>query len=146
MLRLAATALIALVVSLSCPVSAGEPRALPDTAPASVGFSVERLQRLHSRLQQSIDEGQFSGFVTLIARNGMVVDVKTLGHRDLEAGLPMERDTIFRIYSMSKIVTSVAALMSATASTRICSGRSWRTSRERRSTRSCAIGLRVRCR
>jgi CubicO group peptidase (beta-lactamase class C family) len=111
MLRLAATALLALVVSLSLPVSAGEPRPLPDTAPASAGFSVERLQRLHSRLQQSIDDGQFSGFVTLIARNGSVVDVKTLGHRDLEAGLPMERDTIFRIYSMSKIVTSVAALM-----------------------------------
>lgn len=110
MLRLLTASLLAILLSLPLAL-AGESRRLPDSAPASAGFSAERLQRLHTRLQQLIDEGHFSGFVTLIARNGAVVDVKTLGHRNLEGRLPMERDTIFRIYSMSKIVTSVAALM-----------------------------------
>jgi CubicO group peptidase (beta-lactamase class C family) len=102
---------VAVVLALSLVASAGEAPRLPDAAPAAAGFSAERLQRLHARLQDMIDEGHYSGFVTLIARNGKVVDVRTLGLRDRDAGLPMQRDTIFRIYSMSKIVTSVAALM-----------------------------------
>jgi Kef-type K+ transport system membrane component KefB len=55
-------------------------------------------------------EGKHAGAITLIARNGKIVDWRTWGKRDLEAGLPMEKDTICRIYSMSKIVTSVAVL------------------------------------
>jgi CubicO group peptidase (beta-lactamase class C family) len=111
MLRRPASIAVAVVLALSLALSARESPRLPDATPAEAGFSAERLQRLHSRLQQLIDDRHFSGFVTLIARNGKAVDVKTLGLRDREAGLPMQRDTIFRIYSMSKIVTSVAALM-----------------------------------
>ncbi|MDQ3346981.1 MAG: beta-lactamase family protein [Acidobacteriota bacterium] len=111
MLRRTASTLAAVALAVSLVGYARESPRLPDAAPAAAGFSAERLQRLHTRLQTLIDEGHFSGFVTLIARNGSVVDVRSLGLRDREASLPMERDTIFRIYSMSKIVTSVAALM-----------------------------------
>jgi CubicO group peptidase (beta-lactamase class C family) len=58
-----------------------------------------------------VDAGDLSGFVTLIWRKGEVVQVNTLGHRDVEAGKPMTRDTLFRIASMTKPITSIAALM-----------------------------------
>src|ERR1700761_3248595 len=57
------------------------------------------------------DAGDLSGFVTLVWRKGEVAQVLALGQRDIEAGLPMTRDTLFRIASMTKTVTSVAALM-----------------------------------
>lgn len=66
---------------------------------------------MHARMQQFVDEGKHAGILTLVARNGKVVDVHAAGLRDREQQLPMTRDTIFRIYSMSKIVTSVAALI-----------------------------------
>jgi CubicO group peptidase (beta-lactamase class C family) len=83
---------------------------LPATAPESQGMSKERLARLHAGVQRFVDEGRHAGAVSLIARNGRIVDWRTYGKRDLENGLPMEKDTICRIYSMSKIVTSVAVL------------------------------------
>jgi CubicO group peptidase (beta-lactamase class C family) len=58
-----------------------------------------------------IDQGALSGAVTLVWRKGEVVQVNTLGQRDIAKGLPMERDTLFRIASMTKPVTSVAAMM-----------------------------------
>ena len=111
MLKRTCSAAVVVALASSFAASARQSPRLPDAPPETAGFSAERLRRLHTRLQTMIDDGHFSGFVTLIARNGRVIDVKTLGHRDREAALPMERDTIFRIYSMSKIVTSVAALM-----------------------------------
>ena len=66
---------------------------------------------MHAEMRRFVDEGLHSGVVTLVARNGKLVDLYSYGKRDLEAGLPMQPDTIFRIYSMSKIVTSVAALV-----------------------------------
>ena len=74
-------------------------------------MSKERLARLHAEVQRFVDDGRHAGAITLIARNGRIVDWQTYGKRDLEAGLPMEKDTICRIYSMSKIVTSVAVLI-----------------------------------
>ena len=62
-------------------------------------------------LQQVVDAGDLAGAVTLIWRKGEIVRVDTVGHRDLEAKAPMQRDTLFRIASMTKPVTSVAALM-----------------------------------
>jgi CubicO group peptidase (beta-lactamase class C family) len=84
---------------------------LPPASPESQGFSPERLERLHVRLQQLVEEGKYSGMILLLARNGKVVDWQTYGQRDVEQRLPMEKDTIVRIYSMSKILTSVAALI-----------------------------------
>lgn len=84
---------------------------LPLVTPEEVGFSSERLERLHRCIQKQVDAGQYSGAVTLIARNGKIADFQTYGYRDLEARTPMEKDTIVRIYSMSKIITTVAVMM-----------------------------------
>ncbi|MDR3512063.1 MAG: serine hydrolase [Caulobacteraceae bacterium] len=75
------------------------------------GFSREGLARIGPALQGVVDNGLLSGAVTLLWRNGEVADVTTVGQRNIEAGLPMTRDTLFRIASMTKPVTSVAALM-----------------------------------
>ena len=84
---------------------------LPMAAPEEVGFSAERLERIRPMLQNYIDTENLPGFLTVIARRGKVVHFETLGMRDLENKKPMEPDTIFRIYSMSKPITSVAVMM-----------------------------------
>jgi CubicO group peptidase (beta-lactamase class C family) len=78
---------------------------------ASGGFLQAELAQIEPALQAVADAGDLSGFVTLIWRKGEVVQVNTIGHRDVEAGAPMTRDTLFRIASMTKPVTSVTALM-----------------------------------
>ena len=78
---------------------------------ATGGFVEAGLAQVAPALQAVIDAGDLSGAVTLIWRKGEVVQVNTLGLRDRESGAPMERDTLFRIASMTKPVTSVAALM-----------------------------------
>lgn len=80
-------------------------------SPESQGFSSERLSRLHAAMESFVDEGRHAGIVTLIARRGQIVDRKAYGYRNLETEEPMQTDSIFRIYSMTKIVTSVAVLM-----------------------------------
>jgi len=77
----------------------------------SAGFDQARLKVLHDTTKRFVDEGKHAGIITLLAHNGKVVDFQTYGYRDLEKKLPMERDTICRMYSMSKIITSVATLM-----------------------------------
>ncbi|WP_394762578.1 serine hydrolase domain-containing protein [Phenylobacterium sp.] len=77
----------------------------------SGGFVEAALAQIPAALQAVTDAGDLSGFVTLVWRKGEVVQVNTIGHRDVEAGLPMTRDTLFRIASMTKPVTSIAALM-----------------------------------
>jgi hypothetical protein len=107
--RVLALVLLTPLVLCSPVDGAGQP--LPSSPPAAVGFAPERLARLHARLEQMVDEGKHAGLITLIARHGKVVDSQAYGFRDREQRLPMQRDTIVRIYSMTKIVTSVAALM-----------------------------------
>jgi hypothetical protein len=87
------------------------PRPLASATTASEGLSAERLARMHARLDKFVEDGQVAGAVSLVVRRGRIVDVHTTGLRDLEQRLPMTRDTIVRIDSMTKIVTSVAALM-----------------------------------
>ncbi|MBU2136519.1 MAG: beta-lactamase family protein [Alphaproteobacteria bacterium] len=74
-------------------------------------FSASGLQAIGPALQGVVDAGDLSGFVTLVWRGGKVVQVDTIGRRDVEGDKPMTRDTIFRIASMTKPITSVAALM-----------------------------------
>ena len=101
---LAATLVLFLpVVAPAQPLPLGEPEAR--------GFSPERLATMEASLEHFVTEGQHAGVVWLVARRGEVVSTGAHGLRDIEAGLPMEADTIVRIYSMSKIVTSVAALI-----------------------------------
>ncbi len=75
------------------------------------GFSAEGLAQVTPTLQPIVDAGDLSGFVTLTFRHGEIAQLLALGHRDIEKKLPMERDTLFRIASMTKPVTSLAALM-----------------------------------
>jgi len=85
-------------------------QSLPAARPEDVGVSSERLDRLHLMVRSYIDEGKHAGAILMLARNGRVFDLKTFGHRDLEGRKPMQPDTIVRVYSMSKVITSVAVM------------------------------------
>jgi CubicO group peptidase (beta-lactamase class C family) len=87
------------------------PSPLPIVTPASVGLSAERLERLSRVLGAEVARGRVPGAVALIARNGRVAYFEAFGERDPVAGSPMAKDSIFRIYSMTKPVVSVAAMM-----------------------------------
>lgn len=65
---------------------------------------------MHGTVRRFVEEGKHAGIITLIARDGKIVDFQTYGLRDVEKNLPMERDTICRVYSMSKIITCAATL------------------------------------
>lgn len=82
-----------------------------DTDPGDVGVSADRLQRVDPFLRAFVDRGLLPGWLVLIARRGRVVHLSTYGWRDVEAHAAVETDTIFRIYSMTKPITSVAAMM-----------------------------------
>lgn len=77
----------------------------------ALGFSPARLERLDNVIQSTVDQHQLSGAVMYIARDGQTVELKAYGLQDVENKKPMKTDTIFRIASMSKAVTTVAALM-----------------------------------
>jgi CubicO group peptidase (beta-lactamase class C family) len=77
----------------------------------SVGMSTERLRRLHDGMQGFVARREAGGIVTLIAREGKVVDVHASGFQDVESKTAMKTDTVFRIASMTKPVTSVAVMM-----------------------------------
>jgi CubicO group peptidase (beta-lactamase class C family) len=79
--------------------------------PAAHGFDPERLKRLDAVIQTEIDGGRLAGAVMLVKRDGQDVVLKTYGQHDVEHAVPMRTDSIFRIASMSKAVTTVAALM-----------------------------------
>ena len=79
--------------------------------PETVGFSSQRLERLHALMQQAVDQKQIAGIVTLLARHGKVVDYRTYGDRDLASGAPMTNDVIFRDFSMTKPITGVAMMI-----------------------------------
>src|SRR5512143_2101907 len=76
-----------------------------------LGFSAERLGRIRPVMQRIVDEGKFAGILTMLVRQGQVVHCESVGMRDIASNKPVEEDTIFRIYSMSKPITSVAAMM-----------------------------------
>ena len=88
-----------------------EPAGLPLASPDSAGLSADRLARIGPAMQAYVDDGRAAGVMTLVARRGHVVHWDAVGLRDLEAGDPLEPDDIFRIYSMTKPITSVATMM-----------------------------------
>jgi len=79
--------------------------------PAELGFDASRLSRIDAHLQRYVDEGAVPGWQFVLSRGGRVVHASRSGWRDRERDLPVEDDTLFRIYSMTKPVTSVAAMM-----------------------------------
>ncbi len=84
---------------------------LPQTTPAKVGFSAERLERVDQALQQVVDSGDYAGIAFAAARHGKLFYQYQAGARDLAAAKPITRDTLYRIYSMTKPVTGVALMM-----------------------------------
>ena len=79
--------------------------------PEDVGLSSSRLARVGAHLERYIEAGKIAGALTLVARRGQVAYCEPLGHLEIERRRPMTRETIFRIYSMSKPITSVGLMM-----------------------------------
>jgi CubicO group peptidase (beta-lactamase class C family) len=98
-------------MTLSLTASAAWGQALPSAKPDTVGLSPERLDRVGQALRAEIAKGTLPGAVALVARKGRVVYYESFGHQDRSVGTPMSKDAIFRIYSMTKPLVSVAAVM-----------------------------------
>lgn len=79
--------------------------------PTEFGFSAEHLSKIDAAMQSHLDEGELSGISTLVARHGRVVQFGTYGVADLESGAPITEESVFRIYSMTKPITSAAIMM-----------------------------------
>lgn len=95
--------LLLMSLSLGLPVSAADP--------ADAGFSAERLERIDRKMNAAVAKGLMAGGQGLIAHNGSVVYDRVWGAADRERSVPTEKDTLYRIYSMTKPITSVALLM-----------------------------------
>jgi len=105
--RILTASLLAAVFFLPC-VSAQD---FPTAKPESVGLSSERLERITTTVQHSIDDKRIAGAVTLVMRHGQVAWFKAQGMADREAAKPMQRDSIFRICSMTKPITSAGLMI-----------------------------------
>lgn len=104
--RLVLALVLVLVTSLAAPATPP----LPLGRPQAEGFHRERLQRVFDLVESTVQAGQHAGAGVLVARHGRIVGQRAFGVRDADTGAPMEADTICRIYSMTKVVTSVAVL------------------------------------
>lgn len=80
-------------------------------APHEVGLSAKQLKRISTTSQTFIDEEQLAGAVTVVARRGKIAHFEAFGMMDIEADKPMRKDTIFRIYSMTKPIAAAAVMM-----------------------------------
>ena len=84
---------------------------LTEEAPESAGFSAERLERIDKMCEEAVKKGDLPGIVTLVARNGKIVNWNAWGMADNSEGRKLKRDDIFRIASQSKAITSTAVMM-----------------------------------
>src|SRR5215471_17737020 len=84
---------------------------ITSTRPESLGFDSTRLARIAPVMKARVDSGQHAGISTLVARRGNIVHFEQTGVRDRATNSPMSRDTIFRIYSMTKPVVCTALMM-----------------------------------
>jgi CubicO group peptidase (beta-lactamase class C family) len=98
------------VVLLCIATTAALASEMPMATPAEVGLSAERLARIDRAFQAAVDEGRVAGALVLIGRRGKVAHLRTFGYADIESHRRMSDDAIFRIASMTKTVTAVAAL------------------------------------
>ena len=105
-MRFALTVIVAPLLALAS--IAGE---IPVADPESVGMSGESLERITAATQQFVDEGKLAGVLTMVARDGRVVHVSTVGQRGVDDDRPLTQDALYRIYSMTKPITSVAVMM-----------------------------------
>jgi CubicO group peptidase (beta-lactamase class C family) len=110
MMRTRATFLTAVLYGLLA-VGLAQAQSLPAARPEQVGLSSERLGQLTAILRADADKGVIPGAILLVARQGKVAWFETVGVRDPATRAPMTRDAIFRIYSMTKPITSLAVMM-----------------------------------
>ena len=108
MLALLATAIL---VAGSSSAGAQTAPALPTASPESVGLSPDRLAEATRRLRTHVDAGEVAGVVAAVARHGRLVYLQALGDLDRERGLAMRDDALFRLYSMTRPITSLAAMI-----------------------------------
>jgi len=92
-------------------VSVAVPPLAVEVEAREAGFDEARLERIDRHFGRYVEDGRLPGWLLLISRGGKVVRLSTYGHRDVEAGLAVEADTLFRIYSMTKPITAVATMM-----------------------------------
>jgi CubicO group peptidase (beta-lactamase class C family) len=107
--RLASLAL--LIVTLSVTFASGQRAGAPAVGAADAGVSLERLKRLDTVLQEHVDRNRIAGIVALVLRDGKPIYERALGWSDKEASRPMKVDSIFRIASQTKALTSAAILV-----------------------------------
>lgn len=107
-LRTACALALALSLTPALPSFAAD---LPTAKPAEKGLSSERLARIHGVISAEIDANRMPGAVVLVARKGAIVHAESIGWQDKDAGKPLQRDAIFRAYSMTKPLVSVLAMM-----------------------------------
>ena len=111
--RLQAAVLVALTVGMTTAGARAAPAGSlsPAASPESVGFDSARLKRLNAYMAQAVADRRVAGIATVLARHGRTVEFATYGKASLSSGRPMDRDAIFRIYSMSKPITGVAMMI-----------------------------------
>ena len=85
-------------------------RPLPETKAERVGMSSERLERITQMTQKYVDEGKLAGVITMVARDGKLVHFEAVGSKGADDPRPLEKDDLFRIYSMTKPITATAAM------------------------------------
>src|SRR5262245_56939808 len=93
----------------ACSTSSGLPRGTPE----AVGFDRTKLAAIHGDLLDLVQANKIPGAVALVARHGKVAYLDAVGLRDVDGNLPLETSSLFRICSMTKPITSVAAMMLA---------------------------------
>lgn len=102
------------LLGITCDTSIREnvqSRDLAVAVPEDMGMSSERLSRVSSAMQKLVDDGKLAGIVTMVARHGKIVHFETFGYQEISPEIQMLKDSIFRIYSMSKPITGVALMM-----------------------------------
>jgi len=109
--RLTTCILLTACVTLTTYVTRAKAQELPVSAPGKTGFDAAKLQKVDNAAQRLVRQKKVAGAVVLVARNGKISHFEAYGKRDIANNLPMRRDTIFRIYSMTKPITTTAAMM-----------------------------------
>jgi CubicO group peptidase (beta-lactamase class C family) len=102
--------MIRILLVLTALLSIAPAQVIPQVPPEQVGLSPDRLNRIRPAMERAIANGEMAGGVGLIARHGKIACFEMWGMSDREAKKPMEKDSIFRMYSMTKAVTGVAVM------------------------------------
>jgi len=100
-----------LTALLAVSLAHAQAREFAEVKPEVVGFSSERLQKLDKAMQATVESKTLAGVVTALARHGKIVEFKTYGQQDIAAATPMQKDSIVRIFSMTKPTIGVAMMM-----------------------------------